>query len=243
MQTIFILVDSEEEQNIGSAARAMYTMGYQELRLVRPKAHHLSGLAKALAHGSQQVLEAAQVYDTLSDALGDVDLACATTARHRLVKHHYFSVRELPELLKEKGDTLHRMALVFGGERAGLTRHDIEVCDLVATIPQAVLSPSLNLAQAVMIYGFVLSDDQTQVQIKDQRLNSQQMPPEQYASLKGSCLRLLNRLGLADRYTSYIIKGLARLGREDLYLLHNIRSLIDRKLDQLEARPSDDSLT
>ncbi len=235
-QCSFILVEPENDRNIGAAARAMNTMGHFDLRLVCPKADHLSGKAKALAHGSHHILESAQIFDTLAVALHDVDFACATTARHRLQKYAYHSVRELPELLNDKGSSLKRVALVFGGETSGLSRSDLEQCDLLTTIPQHSLQPSLNLAQAVMVFSFVLSAEQTSIQIEDQRLNQQEMPTLEYASLKSSSLRLMERIGLLKRHQDYVIKGLARLGYEDLYLLHNIRASLDRFLDSLDAK-------
>lgn len=238
-QFSFILVEPENDSNVGAVARAMNTMGYDSLRLVRPKANHLSGKAKALAHQSHHILEAAQVYNELATALQDIDFACATTARHRFQKHHYFSVRELPAFFNEKADSLRHIAIVFGCESAGLNRGDIELCDLLTTIPQNRLQPSLNLAQAVMVYCFTLSEAQTTVQIRDQRLNEQKMPPLEYASLKAASLRLMERLGLTQRNQDYVIKALARLGSEDLYLLHNIRASIDRTLEHLDTKHHD----
>ena len=232
MEIIFILVEPEEPENVGAAARAMHTMGYNTLRLVRPKADYWGEKALALAHGSQHVLQTAQVYDTLAAATQDCDLACASTARHRYEKHHYTSVRELPAYLQAKGEWLHRIAIVFGGERSGLKSADIEACDVLTTIPQYQLQPSLNLAQAVMVYSYVLSADQTQVQITDQRLNSDPMPPGEYASLKQLLQQLMVRVGLPDRYQSYVLRGVARLEREDLYVIHKLRAALDYALDQ-----------
>ncbi|MEO0541836.1 MAG: TrmH family RNA methyltransferase [Cyanobacteria bacterium P01_A01_bin.105] len=234
MHIAFVLVEPGETRNIGAAARAMYTMGYHDLRLVRPQADHLHEHARALAHGSQTVLEAATVYDTLADALHDTEMACATTARHRLRKYHYLSVRDLPQVLAIKGTSLQRLAVVFGSERSGLKAADVDLCDLVTTIPQHQTHPSLNLAQAVMVYSYTLSTAQTAVQIVDQRLNRQQMPAAEYGSLKQLFLQLMNRVGLSDRNQTYVMQGLARLRYEDLYLLHNIRAMVDRKLDSLE---------
>ena len=232
MEIIFVLVDPEEPENVGAAARAMHTMGYSTLRLVRPRADHLSEKAIALAHGSKHVLEQANVYDALNDAIADCDMACASTARHRYEKHHYTSIRELPTYLQAKEEWLNRVAIVFGGERSGLTAADIECCDLLTTIPQRQLQPSLNLAQAVMVYSFVLSAEQTQVQIKDQRLNSEPMAPAEYASLKQLLQQLMVRVGLPERYQRYVIQGVARLEREDLYVIHKLRSALDHALDQ-----------
>lgn len=234
MEIIFVLVDSEEPENVGAAARAMHTMGYSQLRLVRPKAEPLGEKAMALAHGSQHVLESAQVYEELGDAIADCDLACASTARHRYEKHHYTSVRDLPAYLEAKGEWLHRIAIVFGGERSGLKSADIAACDLLTTIPQHQLQPSLNLAQAVMVYSFVLSAEQTQVQITDQRLQSEPMPAAEYASLKQLLHRLMVRINLPERYQTYVIRGIARLNREDLYVIHKLRSAFERRLDQMD---------
>lgn len=236
IQFSFILVEPEEAANIGAAARAMNTMGHHDLRFVRPKTDYLGEKARVLAHGSQHILEAAQVYADLGAALHDIDLACATTARHRLEKHHYVSIRELPEVLQAKGESVQRVALVFGGERSGLNRQDIALCDLLTTIPQSCTYPSLNLGQAVMVFSFVFSEAQTMVQIKDQRLNSESMPIPQYSQLKASTLQLMQRIGLNDRTRNYVVKAMARLAAEDLYLLHNIRSSIDRTIDRLSEK-------
>lgn len=229
-QLSFILVEPGEAGNIGAAARAMNTMGYTDLRLVRPKADHLSGLAKAMAHGSAHILDTAPVYEQLSEALADIDLACGTTARHRIEKLHYVSVHDLPATLQAKGETLRKVAVVFGSERSGLSNQDIAQCDIITNIPQVSLQPSLNLSQAVMIYSFVLAQPHTQVQIADQRINTKEMPVEQYAALKGSLLQLMERIGLSERYQRYVVKAIARLGYEDLYLIQNIRTLVANQL-------------
>ena len=239
MQLSFILVESEVAENVGAAARALSTMGHSDLRLVRPRCDRNHDKAQILAHGSQQILNAAPIYEHLSEALHDIDLACATTARHRYEKYHYLSVRDLSQQLQAKGNSIQRVAVVFGGERSGLNRQDISACDLITTIPQGSPHPSLNLAQAVMIYSFVLSESQATVQIQDQRLNCDLMPTAEYANLKQSTLRLMNRIGLADRYQKYVTRSLALLGYEDLYLLHNIRACIDRTLDGLETKQSE----
>lgn len=231
----FVLVAPEDDRNIGAAARALNTMGHQHLRLVNPKVDHLSGKALALAHGSHRILETAQLHSTLSDALQDMDLAIATTARHRMVQHHYISTRDLPQRLQSIGSSLKRVAVVFGCESSGLQNQDIDQCDLLSTIPQACLHPSLNLAQAVMIYSYTLAEAKTTLQIEDQRLQDGEMPPEEYHRLKASTLALMKRVGLHERDQTYVTKALARLGWADLYLVQSIRSRVEALLDRLEG--------
>ncbi|MEM6451661.1 MAG: TrmH family RNA methyltransferase [Cyanobacteria bacterium P01_D01_bin.105] len=233
MQYSFILVEPGEAGNIGAAARALNTMGFTDLRLVRPQADHLSGVARAFAHGSEQLLEKAAVYETLPEAIANIDFVCATTARHRIQKYHYVSVRDLPQVIQQKGTALSHVAVVFGSERSGLSNKDLEQCDLLTTIPQVRLQPSLNLSQAVMLYSFTLSQ-QKEIQIVDQRMNSEQMPIEQYAYLKKSLGETLERVGLNTRYRGYVMKAIARLGYEDLYLIQTIRTFINNQLDKAE---------
>lgn len=217
----------------------MNTMGHRDLRLVRPQADHLSGVARAFGHGSESILEAAPTYHALSEALSDIDLACATTARHRLQKHHYLSARDLPIALQQKGDSLQRVAIVFGSERSGLSNEDVSQCDILTTIPQVSLQPSLNLSQAVMIYSFVLAEQQIKVQIKDQRLNRETMPIEQYARLKTALAKTLAAVGLNERHQGYVLSAIARLTYEDLYLIQTIRTYVDNKLNQPKKTPDE----
>jgi len=231
IQFSFILVEPGEAGNIGAAARALNTMGHTDLRLVRPKADHLSGIARAMAHGSEHILENAARYEALSDAIEGIDLACASTARHRMQKHHYVSVRDLPSQLQAKGDVVTTVAIVFGSERSGLGNQDVETCDLVTSIPQSRPQPSLNLAQAVMIYSFVLAQAQTEVQIVDRRLGRGRIPVEQYAHLKGALQTTMTQIGLHQRTQSYVVKALGRLAYEDLYLIQQIRTFIDNKIN------------
>lgn len=231
IQFSFVLVEPGEAGNIGAAARALNTMGHTDLRLVRPQAAPLSGIAIAMAHGSEHILENAPLYETLSDALEGIDLACASTARHRMQKHHYVAVRSLPSLLEAKGDLLSRVAIVFGSERSGLSNQDLQTCDLVTSIPQIKPQPSLNLAQAVMIYSFVLAQAQTQVQIVDQRLGRDRLPTEQYTHLKNALQTTMTSVGLHQRTKDYVIKALSRLGYEDLRLIQQIRTFVDNKIN------------
>ena len=96
MQCIFVLVKPENSKNIGSAARALKTMGHDCLRIVGPEAaDHLNAEAMALAHGSHDILENAEVFASLEEATKDCDLLVGTTARHRRTKLRYFDVDEL----------------------------------------------------------------------------------------------------------------------------------------------------
>lgn len=156
MQIIFILTEPAVPENIGAAARALKTMGFAELRLVRP-CTFLEGKARWVAHASAEILEKANVYDTLSDALADINFAIATSAKERSVRGDHHAANHLPELLQSKAGTVQKAAIVFGREVSGLTNDEMALCHLSTYIPMATAYPSLNLAQAVMLYAYILS--------------------------------------------------------------------------------------
>jgi len=152
----FVLSHPAVPENIGFVCRAINTMGFASLRLVNPT-DHLSQQAKKTAYGSHGILDNALVFESLEEALADIDLSIGTTAKKRLGRHDYHSPEEVAEILRQKEPVLNSVALVFGSERDGLTKEEINQCDLLSTIPLAAPHPSLNLAQSVLIYAWELS--------------------------------------------------------------------------------------
>jgi tRNA/rRNA methyltransferase len=140
--------------NIGAAARAMKTMGLSHLFLVQPERFPHAD-ADAFATGALDILEGAVVCASLDEALTGTVLAIASTARHRDLAHEIVDCREACERLIAEaagGD----VALVFGTERAGLTRAEVSRCNLIAIIPTSWDYSSLNLAQAVQVFAYEL---------------------------------------------------------------------------------------
>lgn len=153
MDIVFVLVEPARGENIGAAARAIKTMGFKHLRLVNPGDMRA---AQWVAHHSNDVLEQAVIVDTLDQALADVDLSIACTARHRLQKDRYVDADRCAELVAGKGNSVQRVAIVFGREASGLTGEEVARSDLASSIPLAQAQPSLNLGQAVMVYAWEL---------------------------------------------------------------------------------------
>ena len=149
-----ILVCPSHPGNIGSAARAMKTMGLTRLYLVTPKSFPHAD-ATALAVGAADILDTASVCDTLDEALTGTIFSVASTARHRDLSHQIWSPREVASSLMRKTDE-GDVAIVFGPERTGLTIQDATKCNVVSTIPCNADYSSLNLAQAVQVFAYEL---------------------------------------------------------------------------------------
>ncbi len=149
-----ILVEPQTPGNIGSVARAMKNFNMSRLRLVNP-CDHLAEEARRMAVHAEDILERAEVFSSLAEALQEVHFAVATTLRRRETHFPAFTPREaagkILEISSEKN-----IALVFGREDNGLTTEEIHRCQIISTIPTHVHQASVNLSHAVMIFVYEL---------------------------------------------------------------------------------------
>jgi tRNA/rRNA methyltransferase len=149
-----VLCRTSHPGNIGSAARAMKTMGLSRLYLVKPRLFpHAESYA--LASGATDVLENLNICDTLEEALTGCTLAIGLTARQRELSHQAVTPREAAAEALQIADE-HEVALVFGGETNGLSNEELIRCQLLAHIPANPEYSSLNLAAAVQVLAYEL---------------------------------------------------------------------------------------
>ena len=149
----FVLSRTSHPGNIGSAARAIRTMGFHRLVLVAPE-QFPHGDAYALAAGALDVLDHAVVVDSLAEAVGDCTLVIGATARMRGVSLEEFPPREASARALGAALAGQQVAIVFGNERAGLSNDEIAGCHAVVHIPSDPSYSSLNLAQAVQVVAY-----------------------------------------------------------------------------------------
>lgn len=219
MDLYFILVKPAVPGNIGAAARAIKTMGYTRLRLVAP-GDYLGPEARMLAHASGEILEGAEVFAGLKQAIADLDLNVATTAKTRDVRVEYLGASEIPGMIRSKGSSVEKIGLVFGREESGLTNDEIRMCDLVSSIPMKGSYPSLNLGQSVMIYAYLMASfEWTQPEPALQALDQ-----EGFRAMIDKSTKVLKDLDIDSNPALYnrILERLASLGEDDIHLLHSI---------------------
>ncbi|HXS05981.1 MAG TPA: RNA methyltransferase [Rhizomicrobium sp.] len=148
-----ILSRPQMGENIGAAARAMKNFGLLDLRLIAPQCGWPNERAQVLASGAGDIVEKARVFDTAAAALADIKLVFATTARGRDVLREILTPEAAAGRLRMATDKGLATAILFGGERAGLTNEEMSLADAAITIPTAEF-PSLNLGQAVLLIGY-----------------------------------------------------------------------------------------
>ncbi len=219
MDLYFILVKPAVPGNVGAAARAIKTMGHTRLRLVAP-CDYLGQEARMMAHASEEILEGAEVFEELKEAIADLDITIATTAKIRDARAGYFNASEIPELLRVKGNSVSSTGLVFGREESGLTNDEIRMCDLITSIPMKQHYPSLNLAQSVMIYAYIMASfDQTE---SEKKHTSEYQ--EGFRAMMDKSRKVLKAMNIDNSPALYnrVLERLALLGEDDIHLVHSI---------------------
>ncbi len=166
-----ILVEPQLAENIGAAARAMANFGLDDLRLVAPKAGWPQARAWTVSSGAHWPLDGARVFGSLGEAIADLSLAVATTARPREAALPVLDPRQGAMHVRRIAAAGGACGLVFGGERAGLSADDIVLCQAIVTAPVSERFRSLNLAQAVAIcaYEWAMSGEAATAEVEPHR--------------------------------------------------------------------------
>src|SRR6187399_1518845 len=151
---VVILVEPQLGENIGMAARAMGNFALSRLRIVNPRDGWPNIAAQRAAAGADQILEQAQLFDTVEQAVADLTLLFATTARaHDQAKPVVAPVEAAAEIVAHVGSG-GGAGILFGRERYGLQNEEVALANRIITFPVNPGFASLNLAQAVLLIGY-----------------------------------------------------------------------------------------
>lgn len=228
----FVLVEPKEPGNIGASARAMKNMGFRNLELVAP-AKFPTEEAKRMACNAVDLLERAKIHPSFDEATGNKSLIVGTTRRIGRRRGLILSLREgTKRIISTAGK--NKVAILFGREDKGLNNKEVEECGFLITIQTDPVSPSLNLAQSVMLVAYELS--QKTWKIESPALVSHEEIEDLYRHIY-STLKLLEYIPRGTRdLEKTIMRNLKRLiGRAgltewELKMLYGICSQIDKKI-------------
>ena len=156
----WILVETSHPGNVGSAARALKTMGFDDLRLINPKIKNIAKEpeAIALASGAIDLLESSLESDSLSVAVEECSLVLGLTSRDREFGPPALDWASARGLMMETVANQGKVALVFGPERTGLDNDHLTFCTHRVWLDANPQYPSLNLAQALMVCAYTLRE-------------------------------------------------------------------------------------
>jgi tRNA/rRNA methyltransferase len=149
-----ILKGTKHPGNIGSAARAMFNMGLEQLILAAPQCR-INDESYRLAKGGNGVLDSAKTYKSLENATRNIRLLVGTTGKSGGYRAQAFSLRSLVSRILDQA-ARQRVGILFGPEDTGLVDDDLQLCQLLIRIPTKHKANSINLSQAVMIVCYEL---------------------------------------------------------------------------------------
>src|ERR1700742_3638706 len=151
---VVILVEPQLGENIGMAARARGNFALSRLRIVKPRDGWPNIAAQRAAAGADHILDRAELFDTVEQAVADLTLLFATTARAhdqaKPVVGPQAAAREIVTHLATGGGA----GILFGRERSGLMNEEVALANRIITFPVNPGFASLNLAQAVLLMGY-----------------------------------------------------------------------------------------
>lgn len=228
MQLYFVLKSPARAENVGAAARAMKTMGFEQMRLVNSRVHE-QDKAHWVAHGAQEILDNAEYFAELAPALADMDLVIATTARERGRYRYYLTPQQAIQQVNNK--QVQKVALLFGCEESGLSNEDLTHADIISYLPLKVSYPSLNLGQAIMLYAYEFSQGliEPAAEITNNIGESSQL-----RVLQQHTAQLFEKIGVTqqEKLSEWVSDRLPMLEQRDLNLLHLLFKDLDRALSE-----------
>ena len=156
MHVRIILVSPLDAGNVGAAARVMKNFGFTDLWIVGEKPQRVDDVSAWWAVGAVDVVNNARRVATLEEALTDCHLTVATTAVRERNVLEQLTPAEVARVAEEQLGDEHRLAIVFGREKSGLTGQEILLCQRTASIPTSPEFATMNLAMSVGIFCYEL---------------------------------------------------------------------------------------
>lgn len=215
----FVLFEPSHPGNVGASARAMKTMGFEQLVLVDPRCE-IDGEARARSAGALDILTSAQIVSTLAEAVADCGFVVGASARRRRLNWPELNPRECAGRVAGR-PAQEPVAVVFGPERAGLTNAELDLCSALVYIPSNPEYSSLNLASAVQLIAY---------ELRLALVEEAPLPDPDYPAATGREMELFyEHLERALLATDFLDAGNPR------HLMRRLRRLFNRsQLDQNE---------
>ncbi|MAH90861.1 MAG: hypothetical protein CMA11_03740 [Euryarchaeota archaeon] len=145
-----VLVGINHPGNLGAVCRAMLNHGFTNLSLVNPECSVDDEQARNRAKHSGRILDDAKIYSSLNDAISESSLVVGTSGKRevgsKVLKRHFVLPWEFAERIRSLEG---KVSLIFGEEGKGLSTEELDMCDLLLTLPTWEGYPIANLSQAV----------------------------------------------------------------------------------------------
>ena len=228
-----ILVSPLYEWNLGSIARAMKNFGLSQLFLVKPKATISSDVLRFAMKGVD-VLEKAVICNEIEDAIKGADFIIGTTAREGDSQHNLIRMVLTPRQVFSSLPTFEGVAVLFGREDEGLHNEELELCDLVVSIPTSLKYKTMNLshAAAVIFYELNQAELSRRLVYKPAKRIHKKLLLTSFESMVEQSGFSTNKRKLMIRAFSNVISRASISDREVTLLIGAMRRMLNKKHSQ-----------
>lgn len=232
-----VLIETSHTGNMGSAARAMKTMGLTQLCLVNPIIKPDSQ-SISLAAGASDIIKNAQIVNSMEEAIAECEMVIGTSARSRHLQWPHLESYQCGEKIVAELQQGHKVALVFGRERVGLTNEELQKCHYHVSIPANPEYSSLNLAMSVQVLCYEIRRTIIQLNQQPQQINEANDYPKDrdlerfYQHLQQT---LINTGFINVNHPGQIMGRLrrlftrARIEQQELNILRGILTSVDKQ--------------
>jgi len=235
-----ILIETISSYNIGAVARAMKTMGLQELYLVNPKKFP-SEKSYALAVGAYDILKKVVIKKTVLESIKNCELIFGTSIRNRKYDWPTISSKKMAKkIIHYKNKSNRKIAILFGREDNGLSNHELKYCHYRVYIRTHSIYTSLNLSQAVQIisydiYNYFIKKNRKSFSYKLKPLANKEVVQKFYEHLekvlyKINFLKYNNKKKYILIYRFQRLFQKAKLETEEINLLRGFCSMIEKNI-------------
>lgn len=171
MKIYTVFVEPKTPGNIGFLARTMKNFGLKKLTLINPC--KLENSAYYQASHARDVVQDAKIYDTISEFIeeNEITTIVGTTG----TAGGSYNIPRIPITPEELGKTMHikgNIAILFGREGEGLSNEELELCDILVTIPTSDEYPIMNISHAAAIIFYEIFKNQKEYPINDMEIAS-----------------------------------------------------------------------
>ena len=235
-----VLIQTSHPGNIGSAARAMKTMGLSTLYLVKPKSFP-DAQATTLSSNASDVLDDAVVVESLQEALVGCEWVVGSSARDaRSLSWGVLDARSCGEQAVNKAST-SKVALVFGRESSGITNDELALCHSLVHIPTNPEYSSLNLASAVQLLSYECRVASLSLVLKRQNSDSEWLDSEALLDTETKQQKQSDvvTVDAMESYYQYLEKSMIEAGFLDPESPKHLMTRLRRLYARTEISPSE----
>jgi len=151
-EVVVVLIEPEIQGNVGAVARSMRNFGFDNLRLISKSGYEFEDEALARSKHAKSVLENAEIFPDWDSCMQDISIVVGSSGKREMGEKIAFRHFVMPkEVAQRIHDVEGKVAIVFGREGVGILTEELQMCDILVTIPTWEGYPILNLSHAVTI--------------------------------------------------------------------------------------------